>query len=157
MIIDSFDTLKKMTGPEIFEHVAVHLLTQRDRSTDGFGLCCYRDSGGLACAVGCLIPDEIYKPAFEENPVQDLIVMMSDWSHKYDDAGKVKAWAAKMRLYRDVLEGLQDVHDYKEPTSWREELRILSDKLDRDDRNGLPKGDEYWRAYKRALAKVKNK
>lgn len=29
------------------------------------GVCKYRTAGGDRCAVGCLIPDELYSPAFE--------------------------------------------------------------------------------------------
>lgn len=38
----------------------------------GHAICAYRGTEGRACAVGCLIPDSEYDPAFEGEPVDDI-------------------------------------------------------------------------------------
>ena len=54
-----------MTGQEIFDSVLAHLRKQGDASLNASGKCAYRGEGGTACAVGCLIPDELYDPRIE--------------------------------------------------------------------------------------------
>jgi hypothetical protein len=53
-----------MTLQETFDKVCVHLLTQLQKSvfldSNGSMACAYRGPNGLKCAVGCLIPDELY-------------------------------------------------------------------------------------------------
>jgi hypothetical protein len=51
-----------MAEQEIFDRVAVHLLTQKVHSINGIGECCYRGNNNTRCAVGCLIDDEEYHP-----------------------------------------------------------------------------------------------
>jgi hypothetical protein len=53
-----------MTAQEVFDKVAVHLLTQRQQCIDDEGTCRYR-YGGLKCAAGVLIEDSEYRPAME--------------------------------------------------------------------------------------------
>ena len=59
---------------EIFNKVTNHLITQgvRSVSEDGLG-CLYRGPNNLMCAVGCLIPVEVYSEKFEGFSVYDLI------------------------------------------------------------------------------------
>jgi hypothetical protein len=56
--------MKTMTDREVFDKVKKHLLTQRAKSEGDFG-CLYRGPHGRKCAVGCLIPDEMYKRSLE--------------------------------------------------------------------------------------------
>lgn len=51
---------KGLTEQEIFDTVVSHLMTQRVQSADESGDCLYRGPDGLSCAVGCLIPDDLY-------------------------------------------------------------------------------------------------
>lgn len=64
------------------KQMADHLAKQRDQSIqidgDGSKYCAYRTTGGEMCAVGCLIPDELYTREMERNPAQDL---MCDFTH----------------------------------------------------------------------------
>lgn len=54
-----------MTNQETFDIVARHLVKQGCRSYEyGFG-CVYRSSDGKKCAVGALIPDELYSKEME--------------------------------------------------------------------------------------------
>ena len=54
-----------MTEQEIFDTVLTHLREQGEAATSAGGSCRYRGANGTACAVGCLIPDELYDPLIE--------------------------------------------------------------------------------------------
>ncbi len=56
-----------MTKQEIFDKVKAHLLAQGKRAVNGDGNCMYRGMDGTKCAVGCLIPDELYTPLLENH------------------------------------------------------------------------------------------
>ena len=62
-----------MTNQEAFEKVAHHLLSLKEPSVDK-GQCKYRARNGNKCAIGILIPDEQYDPAFEDKSVHGLRV-----------------------------------------------------------------------------------
>ena len=65
-----------LTRQEIFDKVYNHLLDQGCKSestVQGQTICRYRDEGGLACAVGCLIPDKHYRPLIEGCGVHEHI------------------------------------------------------------------------------------
>lgn len=53
-----------VTTAEIFNRVALHLLTQREQCKEG-SMCRYRGPNGTKCAVGCLITDEHYVGGLE--------------------------------------------------------------------------------------------
>ena len=65
-----------MNAQEIFDTVATHLFTQGERggttvvdswNTSGTRFRCrYRGDKGLKCAVGALIPDELYDPKMDQ-------------------------------------------------------------------------------------------
>ena len=71
--------MEMLTGQGIFDRVVTHLLTQNARSTetDRFGSinCAYRGERGMACAVGCLIPDELYDCLIEGESVGDIRIL----------------------------------------------------------------------------------
>ena len=60
-----------MTKQEIFDKVAVHLISQGCKSMlpDSPAVCAYRGPEGRTCAVGCLIPDEYYSKSMENRDV----------------------------------------------------------------------------------------
>lgn len=102
-----------MTPQEIFDTVARHLFTQGERAgivleddpTDddkyankGFS-CRYRAPGGAKCAVGVLIPDEVYSFNMEERGVNDVY---------YAFAAVLPLW---MGENLKLLASLQSVHD----------------------------------------------
>ena len=65
------------TEQEIVDNVLTALATQRwDRSLEedesGVVGCAYRGCNGLQCAVGHLMPDEVYRKAYEGQGVFDL-------------------------------------------------------------------------------------
>lgn len=66
-----------MEAQEIFDTVAKHLFTQGCRSIEideeGEESCLYRSPDGKMCAVGVLIPDEIYDPRMEHQNSDNLL------------------------------------------------------------------------------------
>ena len=54
-----------MTNQEAFDKVKAHLLLQNSRALYKNHGCRYKDQDGKKCAVGCLIPDELYEDRFE--------------------------------------------------------------------------------------------
>lgn len=67
-----------MTAQELFNTVVLHMRKQgRQSNTAGPGSSCrYRSPEGMKCAVGCLIPDEVYNQGIEGRSVNSAAVMM---------------------------------------------------------------------------------
>ena len=80
---------KLPSAQEVFDLVVEHLFKQGRPAYDGNQGCRYRTHDGLRCAVGVLIPDDLYDPAFETNiaatVIQELFdADLADWrEHKY--------------------------------------------------------------------------
>lgn len=105
---------------QIFEIVSKHLLTQNQRSTGAlrnspFEGCAYRGRNGLKCAVGCLIPDELYNPNIEDITIDGLL--------ENDDNTNLKELFYAVE-YRFLTE-LQTIHDRVDPNKWECSLRKL--------------------------------
>lgn len=98
-----------MNKQEIFDTVARHIFKQGVpggyTNEENFFCCQYRGEEGTSCAVGCLIPDEVYVPYMEGNDAESLI------ENYYDD---LPPW---MHLNRGLLGSLQNVHDFL--PAWR--------------------------------------
>ncbi|WP_323016405.1 hypothetical protein [Castellaniella sp.] len=68
-----------MKSQEIFNRVLTHLRKQGHASFGSAGdngeTCLYRGDNGDMCAVGCLITDEAYDPAFEGDDISEQRVL----------------------------------------------------------------------------------
>lgn len=110
-----------MTNQEAFDIAARHLLKQRRKSYWG-GACAYRDGYGLKCAVGCLIPDELYKPEME----------CSDFGAGLSVAGLCEKYPEVAALLEGVdmclLNDLQNCHDAYLVKSWHANLGKIADR-----------------------------
>lgn len=108
-----------MTDPNITDQtiiaaVAYHLLCQGERSTDGQGYCCYYSDTGAKCAVGALIPQELYNPSLEgwgisREPMSSVLEVLG------------------LRTHVRVLYILQNIHDSGYPQVWPSMLRALAE------------------------------
>ncbi len=108
-----------LTKQQIFDKVAVHLLTQKKKSVrtkdmpsyDGPSRtsCAYRTPEGLMCAVGCLITDEEYKNNGEEISARVL-------------ARKIQ----RLSTEQEFLATIQYLHDDNKPSKWINKLSILA-------------------------------
>jgi hypothetical protein len=121
-----------MDRQETFDKVARHLLTQGRRSAElnpmvSGGVCRYRSPDGTKCAVGALIPDELYSADMEGRSVIGLVGC--------DGNDDVSPWAEALRAHLGVesdyderfLETLQRIHDGYEPDTWPSRLIELAD------------------------------
>jgi len=63
---------------DVVNTIAHHLAVQgKPAISPVTGLCCYR-LDGMSCAVGCLIPDELYHSGMENKHVSDLMFEYPD-------------------------------------------------------------------------------
>jgi hypothetical protein len=90
---------KLPSAQEVFDLVTNHLFTQGRPARVDDGRCRYRMAGGLRCAIGALIPDELYKEEFEGACAYRLIdklyaLELADWL-----------------VHKELLDDLQSVHD----------------------------------------------
>lgn len=102
---------------EIFDKVSQHLIKQNRQCAlfDESGAmyeCLYRDANGLACAIGCLIPEDKYHPNMEGNG---------------GIGGNIFVDLVIEELYgSDVdfpfLRSLQYIHDSFNPSDWKEKF-----------------------------------
>ena len=103
--------MKKITKQDIFNTAANGLLKQGKKSGDGFS-CFYRGPNGLKCAIGMLIPDELYKARFEGQSAGESGVINV----------LIKIGVPNTIEYANFLENLQGVHDDYHTDKWDREL-----------------------------------
>lgn len=105
-----------MNKQEIFDKVALHLLTQGRQATDGT-FCQYLTSDGLKCAVGCLIPDG--HPAQQcGGGARDLVIRFPDLGILPTDLGRYSG--------ERFLQDLQRIHDVGFPNNWARSLTVFA-------------------------------
>ncbi len=103
-----------MNNREIFDKVKTHLLTQNRKSYDDYKGCSYRGPNGTMCAVGCLIPDNVYNEDMEGGDV---------YSHNVQPYLETLGLASPsaLRLLRD----LQNLHDSVDCEDWPARLDVI--------------------------------
>lgn len=95
-----------MTQQEILNKVVAHMRAQSAVAVTHDGQCCYRvPDSELRCAIGALIPDDIYSPAFERRTIAVLL------EHDYP---ALKSHFDGMDI--DFLCALQNAHDESKTT-----------------------------------------
>ncbi len=96
-----------MNNQQAFDHICDHLMTQRKQAMIHES-CVYRDGNGLKCAVGCLIPDEIYIPEMESMQIARVCAvcpeikdvswqLLIDCQSVHDRCFDVGLWATELR------------------------------------------------------------
>ena len=103
---------------EVFDKMVGHLRKQNAKSEDEEGgACLYRGPNGLKCAVGCLIPDELYHYGLEGCSVNE---------------GRVNATLSKVLDIKDfenyskvfnLLQNVQHIHDEYSIQEWEREFK----------------------------------
>lgn len=89
-----------MNNQAIFNQVYAHLLKQGAASKN-HGDCVYRGDDGTSCAVGCLIPDDVYTPELERKSIKNELV------------NKVLLDLGYTEENLPLLYHLQSAHDYE--------------------------------------------
>lgn len=97
----------------VYWKIRTHLLAQDAKAATKEGSCKYRNEAGLQCAVGCLIPDELYKPWMEGQTAHGVDiqnVLAKIFGRSLNDT--------ELTFLRD----LQTIHDSHLPKSWKRRL-----------------------------------
>lgn len=113
-----------MTRQEVFTKVVTHMLKQSKQAREVYnpsssGPCRYRTEGGLMCAVGCLVPDEIYHDSMEGTILHGVIERANEGMLPEPLAQFVKA---ELEPHVVLLRDLQYAHDHFDPEEWRDQL-----------------------------------
>lgn len=108
-----------MNKQEVFNKVAEHLLTQAQRSISLDKFCLYRGPNGLMCAVGCLIPDEVYTADIEGEGVEGMLRILSPHAELLAKHGLTEDNV-------DLLANLQRLHDKVPVERWSRKLELLA-------------------------------
>ena len=87
------------TQQEIYDTVMEHLWNQGKQSLSEF-YCFYRGPDNTKCAIGCLIPDKLYKSSMEKKNVYDVLSVIED-----------NDLFTFLRNNVSFLRSLQDLHD----------------------------------------------
>lgn len=118
-----------LSKQEIFDKVAKHLLMQMKTSKDGWGHCCYRSPHGLKCAIGALIPDELYNENMEGSKACPTYVgHVGKLAYKHAKALEVGVASGYLsstcppKEEHDFIRELQLIHDNFAPEHWRAKL-----------------------------------
>jgi hypothetical protein len=118
-----------LTIQQTFDKVADHLLTQNAKSKKVIGGddldfpkeftsgCAYRGEKGRMCAVGCLIPDELYDPQMENKTS----------SHVLSSYPKVQELFENVNDVNPLLNDLQALHDDSGPYAWLDGLTGIAE------------------------------
>jgi hypothetical protein len=107
--------MQKLNNQQIFNKVAKHLLKQNKQSLLAFGsVCAYKNPDGLKCAIGCLIPNQLYSPGMEEKSIRQIFKNSYGLQALFKDESL------------DLLETLQNLHDMDKPNRWESGLRIIA-------------------------------
>lgn len=89
-----------MNNQQTFDRIVAHLRQQKRQSVNDHS-CLYRGPNGTSCAVGCLIPDDLYDPKMEGNSVESVCDV-------YPSVGRMfREWGVDPCLLTDM----QRVHD----------------------------------------------
>lgn len=105
-----------MIAQEIFDTVVRHLAQQGHKALRRGvvdNACAYRAPDGSKCAVGCLIPDDLYRFDFEG---ENAWVVARELEHELP-------W---LKAHGDLLGFLQSVHDNWPVEDWPSKLTRLA-------------------------------
>lgn len=89
---------------EIFDTAVSGVIAQGAPALNANGMCSYRTETGLKCGVGQLIPDELYRPEFE-----NLLVggFASDFNKELREAAGLPSEGLELELAKRI----QHAHD----------------------------------------------
>lgn len=100
-----------MTLLQISEKIRDHLIAQKAKSMHGEAKCLYRSDSGNMCAVGCIIPDELYDTTLETQSMRTNAVT------------EVVNKALRLRLDRSSIDCLQLWQNYHDSYHTEYDLR----------------------------------
>jgi hypothetical protein len=120
--------MDELTAQDAFDIVAYQLLRQNERSTGSDGVkCLYRSRDGKRrCAIGWLMPDDVYSIGFEGSGVSNLAELLFA---RRDDM----PFARMIYRMLPLLRRLQETHDAFQPFEWAARLRTIAQEFGLSD------------------------
>jgi hypothetical protein len=139
-----------MTLLQISEKIRDHLIKQKAKSQTNNGACKYRNINGNMCAVGCLIPDEVYSPELEGKAMGreeiitavglslkmkldvDTLALLRAWQNYHDSAyAQYEDGESVFRVNygRWIVEGAEADNPHS-PSAMHEYLKSLNNRYD---------------------------
>lgn len=91
---------------KLIAHIRSFLAVQDEASVDARGGCLYRGENSTRCAVGCIIPDEIYAPKMEGHSFR---VVINDFPSLLEYLSN--HWEIPNQLLTEILIECQLIHD----------------------------------------------
>ena len=104
-----------MNEQNTFNVIVSHLMKQKARAVSDVGNCMYRGKNNMKCAVGCLIPDNLYDPKFEGRILvgrPSLVNLLEGLGHNIE-----------------LLSELQYVHDKDSVEHWLDNLTNVGEEF----------------------------
>lgn len=111
-------TLPNATEQQVFDQIANHLLTQKEKcfASEKNRICQYH-SGNLRCAAGCLISEEEYE--INSTMAGTSYFEGNQWDWLVEEHGVPSD-------HQNLIVELQNVHDDTEPQDWKEQLKEIA-------------------------------
>jgi hypothetical protein len=132
--------LDQLTRQDLFDVIAWNLLRQNAKATAPDGVKCrYRAPDGKRCAIGWIMPDDVYSEALEYRGVPDVATVLMGTEYGGD-------YARFLDRHIGMLNDFQEMHDARQPREWPVYLRAIA------QRHGLNANtvDHYENARNRA-------
>lgn len=105
---------------QVYDTVARHIIAQKTAAVSGY-TCRYRTPHGRKCAIGCLIPDDMYDPRMEGYGIRHFMQEFPGVLPPVDS---------------DLLEALQSAHDinlgHHSFSDWARRMQIIATKWELD-------------------------
>ena len=105
-----------MNDQQAFDKMVTHAFTQKEKAIDLEGRCCYRTKCGKMCFVGAILPDEEYKPGYENRSIREF-------------DSEITAFEG---LSAGLLPQAQIIHDAYNVSNWFHEFTLLSKRFKLD-------------------------
>lgn len=124
-----------MIAQQLFGTSALHLLTQNAKSVgivNGAQSCQLHSKDGRRCAIGCLIPRDLYSSTLEGSSILDILAAAGG-STKFSDmevqlTNRQAVYFSGWLGQEDLLYELQCTHDAFEVEEWTERLQRIAKK-----------------------------
>ena len=127
-----------LTAQEVFDYVSHFLFQQGEpsiRPSLGGDMCAYRGANAandrvLMCAVGCILPDEIYRRSMEGNGICEIRTRDPEHKPYWDLIKRHEGLFCSLQAVHD------DLYDYKDKSKARirvvllRSLQIVAQQLD---------------------------
>lgn len=108
-------TLPNATEQQVFDQIANHLLTQKEKCFVSYkNRVCQYHSGNLKCAAGCLISEEEYE---NNTSIEGFNYFEGNqWDYLVEEYGLPSE-------HKDLIVELQNIHDDVVPEDWKKHLK----------------------------------